>query len=677
MKHLKKVFNIPFGNGGNKLKPYHDSSTYSIQNFLLIWLDNNIDEVNDSDCYHTIKQLRTVVNTVDIFRDADKCIDFITSVQEEKIFMIISGALGEILMPTIHTIEHVYSIYIFCRNKSKHKQWSQAWPKVRGVFTEILPICDELRQDVQQYDQNAISVSFVSKIEELLTQNLNQINQSFMYTQILKEILLTIKFNQKSIQEFIVYCREKFADNPKELDNVNRLEREYHRHSPIWWYTYDCFLYAMLNRALRMMEVDIIIKLGFFIRDLHENIVKLHSEQFLGHQKCHSFTVYRGQCLTKTDFNQLIKTVGGFLCFNNFLSTSKNRDISLKFARRSFANSYLTGVLFIITIDPSMSSTQFAAIKNVSYYQTEREILFSMHSIFYVATMKQIEYHNDRLWQVELTLTSNDDPQRRELTERISKETSGWTGWHRLGQFLIMIGQYTKAEGLYRVLLEQADEKTERAYCNHHLGVVKDNQGDYNMAINFYEESLKINREILSPDHHFMASTYNGLGLIYSKKGDHSKALSLLKKALEIFQKTLSQYNSHIAIAYGNLGKAYYEKGDYAEALLNHEKALEIFRETLPLTDSHMATVFYDIGNVYDKMGELSKALLSHEAALEIRKKVLTSEHPLLADSYRRFGEIYEKINKHSEELPGIKHDIDLGQNSLHATNTNLDLQPD
>ena len=45
-----------------------------------------------------------------------------------------------------------------------------------------------------------------------------------------------------------------------------------------------------------------------------------------------SFTVYRGQGLSKTDFDQLIKTKGGLMSFNNFLSTSINRKISLEFA---------------------------------------------------------------------------------------------------------------------------------------------------------------------------------------------------------------------------------------------------------------------------------------------------------------------------------------------------------
>ena len=120
-----------------------------------------------------------------------------------------------------------------------------------------------------------------------------------MYTQILKEILLTIDFEQIHINEFVSYCREHFVDNTTALKNVELIRKEYQCHQPIWWYTYDYFLYSMLNRALRLMEIDLIIKMGFFLKDLHNDIVALHSEQFNGHHHPNSFIVYRGQGLSE------------------------------------------------------------------------------------------------------------------------------------------------------------------------------------------------------------------------------------------------------------------------------------------------------------------------------------------------------------------------------------------
>jgi hypothetical protein len=144
----------------------------------------------------------------------------------------------------------------------------------------------------------------------------------------------------------------------------------------------------MLNRALRLMEVDLIIKMGFFVRDLHQHIDALHSEQYNEHHHSDSFTVYRGQGLSQSDFDELMKTKGGLLSFNNFLLARLDRALSLAFAEINQYNPDLTGVLFEITIDPSIPSFPFANVRNVSYYQREKDMLFSMHSVFRIGQVQ-------------------------------------------------------------------------------------------------------------------------------------------------------------------------------------------------------------------------------------------------------------------------------------------------
>jgi hypothetical protein len=114
------------------------------------------------------------------------------------------------------------------------------------------------------------------------------------------------------------------------------------------------------------MEVDLIIKMGFFVRDLYRHIAELHSEQYGTHPDIPLFNVYRGQGLSQSNFKQLLKTHGGSLSFNNFLSTSLNRLVSLAYAESSQYNPDLVGVLFEITINLSISSTSFANVSDIS-----------------------------------------------------------------------------------------------------------------------------------------------------------------------------------------------------------------------------------------------------------------------------------------------------------------------
>src|SRR6202044_4149064 len=114
-----------------------------------------------------------------------------------------------------------------------------------------------------------------------------------------------------------------------------------------------------------------------------------------------------------------------------------------------------------------------------------------MHSVFRIGQIKKHD-GNNHLWQVDLTLTSDNDPQLHGLTECIREETKGSTGWFRLGKLMIKLAQYKKAEELYQILLEQTTNEGQKLDVFHHLGYIKSVQGEYEKAIEFYEKSLEI-----------------------------------------------------------------------------------------------------------------------------------------------------------------------------------------
>jgi tetratricopeptide (TPR) repeat protein len=614
-----------------------------VQNVLLIWLDNNIDD-NSADCRNTITQLRRAVNAINTFSDGDQCIEFLETIDNEKVCMIISGSLGQHIVPRVHNMSQVDSIFIFCGNKQYHEQWAKEWSKIKGVFTEITPICEALKQAAQQCEQNAIPMSFVATSGDNSKKKLDQLDPSFMYTQIMKEILLTINFDENHFTEYIDYCRKIFRENQHELDHVIKLKRNYRDHTPIWWYTCQCFLYPMLNRALRLMDGDIIIKMGFFIDDLHRDIQQLHQEQFGGQQTGKTFTVYRGQGMSKTAFEEMSKTQGGLVSFNNFLSTSKKRQVSLGFARDALADPDSVGILFVMTIDPAKSTTPFASIIHVSYYkEKEDEVLFAMHTVFRIGDIKPMG-ENHRLFQVELTLTSDNDNDLRVLTDRIREETEGTTGWDQLGELLLKIGQPKKAQQVYEILLEQTSEKSEQALIYHKLGKAKYYQGEYSKALSYYEEALEIRQQSLPPNHPDLAKSYNNIGVVYDEMGEYSKALSSYEKALEIRQQSLPPNHPDLAMSYNNIGLVYYNMGEYSKALSYYEKDLEISKQSLPPNHPDLASSYNNIGLVYENMGDYSKARSFYERAVNIGQQSLPSNHPHLKIYRNNLDRVKKKV---------------------------------
>ncbi|CAF0781221.1 unnamed protein product [Adineta steineri] len=630
-----------------------------MQNVLLIWLDNNINESN-VDCSNTIKQLKRVVNNINTFTDGEECLEFIQTINNNKVCMIVSGSLGKHIVPHVHDMSQVDTIFIFCNNQEWHKQWAKEWPKIKGVFTDITSICEALKQTSQQCEQNAISISFVASNKKL-----DQLDPSFMYTQILKEILLTINFEDKHFKEFITYCRKVYEGDKNELENINQLQTTYKNNIPIWWYTWDAFLYRMLNQALRSIDVDIIVRMSFFIKDLHCDIQRLHSEQFDDHQSGSTFTVYRGQGLSKEDFAEMTKTKGGLLSFNNFLSTSKNQDVSLNFAQQAATNPDLVGILFVMSINSAISTSPFASVTDVSYFHTEDEVLFSMHTIFRIGDIKPMD-GNNHLYQVNLTLTNDNDQDLRTLTDRIRQETfPNLIGWYRLGELLIKMGEFNKAQEVYEILLHQTTDESDKSPVYDQIGEIKDRQGESSEALTYYKKSLAIKQKTLPSNHLNLGMSYNNIGIVYEKMSNYRKALSSHEKALAIKQKSLPSNHPSLGVSYNNIGNTYDSMGDYPKALSSYEKALAIRQQSLPSNHPDLGASCNNIGILYYNMGDYPKALSYYEKDLAIGQQSLPSNHPDLGGSYNNIGLVYEKMGNYPKAHSFYERAVRNGQQSL------------
>ncbi|CAF3955026.1 unnamed protein product [Rotaria sp. Silwood1] len=622
------------------------------QNYLLIWIDGSIDEANN-DCQSTLAQLRSVVNEVTICTEPAQCIKCLNDTDDEKAFIISSGDLGQHLVSQIHDMPQLDTMYILCDDESQHEAWTKEWPKIEGVFTSIKPIWESLKKVARQCDHDKILMSFVPKRTMPATasdqQNLDQLESTYMYSLLFKEIILGIdEDNAKSVKDLVAYCRQQEISESELKD----FQDQYHQKSPVWWYTCDIFLYSMLNRALRSLDMEAMAKMGFFVRNLHRQLEQLHQEQSDSYKK--QFIVYRGQGLSQQDFNHLLDTKGGLLLFNNFLSTSTEKHVAVRCIECALHKDKDTvGVLFIMTINPSKVSafsTPFALINDYSSFSQEKEVLFSMHPVFCVGEIKQA-VNNNRLWEVQLTLTDNNDPQLSTITRRIRGETRGSTGWDRMGQLMLKMGHLNQAEELYNDLLKNSSSDSDRGHIYHMLGYLKNDQEQCKEAASFYEKSLEIYRKTLPEDHPSLANTYNKIGRAYNNTGDCSKALEFYENALKIREKALPPNHPDLAQSYSNIGGVYYGMGDYLKAFQYYEKAHKIKETALPPNHSDLATSYNNIGATYDAMGDHSKALEFYKNALKIREKALPPNHPDLAQSYNNIGGVYSCMDDHSKAL--------------------------
>ncbi|CAF1467839.1 unnamed protein product [Adineta ricciae] len=625
---------------------------------LVIWFyEQNHSKSEDDE--NKFAQLENIANDVYTFTNLDECIDFVTDIVYRKMFIILPDIMSQQLVPVIHDISLIDSIYIFCDGETLHNGWSDSWKKIKGFYTQMTFICEAIQLSDKLSNQNDIPISIINFERDHYNYDLDQLEPSFMYTRLLKEILLETDHDEQAINDLVQLWRKQYVGNTHRLNDIADFERNYSPNASIWWYTKDPLIYHMLNLSLRTLDVNIILKMSFILCDLHSQIEILYRKQIV---QCHknTFMVYRGQGLSRNDFERLQKNFGGLMSFNNFLSTSTDKDISLIFAESINKNMDVVGVLFQMTIDPNIPSSPFASIKEVSCFN-EDEILFSMHTVFRIENIQRID-STDSLYQVDLTLTSDEDLQLQRLTEHLrKKEVARGSGRLRLGSLMQCMGQFDEAEKLYDVTLERTIDDETKSYIYLQLGEVKRNQGKNDEALLFYDKSLEIQQRTLVTDHILLITTHSSIGLVHDHMASYSTALQSYEKALQVMRENLFNPNSHMwATIHNNIAMLYERMGNYSKAVQFHRDAIQIGKKTFPLNHPHLAYFYNNASVTYTNMGHYKKALELCQKSVKIREATLPQNHPNLAIAYSNIGRIFGHLGENSKALEYFKKALQI-----------------
>ena len=121
----------------------------------------------------------------------------------------------------------------------------------------------------------------------------------------------------------INFCKQQYKNNPNELNIIKEFENDYSSDRSLWWYTRQSFLYRLLNKALRVQNIDLLFLFRFFIRDIGQE---------LENNKCSSpIRCLSSQLMSKEEIEILKNSIGEYISMNSFLSTSLNREQARSF----------------------------------------------------------------------------------------------------------------------------------------------------------------------------------------------------------------------------------------------------------------------------------------------------------------------------------------------------------
>jgi tetratricopeptide (TPR) repeat protein len=259
----------------------------------------------------------------------------------------------------------------------------------------------------------------------------------------------------------------------------------------------------------------------------------------------------------------------GLISFNNFFLASQNQETCMNIVRLAIKDPESIGILFIITIDTSIS---FVILNKIdSYLGFDQEILLPIRSVFRISDIKQID-NNVQLWQVKLRLVTNDDLQLGSIIKSMRKLVESKTDWYRLSELLVEVGEFDKSEEVYLAIINQTADDSKKADLYQQVGLLKKHRGDYIQTISFYEKALVIRQRILPSNHPNLLFSFKEIGEIHKSIREYSKAVWYYEKAFEIEQEIQSANHSLLTIICDTIGFLYSQLSEHSKALSFYEK---------------------------------------------------------------------------------------------------------
>ncbi|CAF4053873.1 unnamed protein product [Rotaria sp. Silwood1] len=482
------------------------------------------------------------------------------------------------------------------------------------------------------------------------------INGRFLHFQLFINGLLDYPYDQTSRDKFFDLCKKEYQDNRQQLSIIKEFEESYVPERALNWYSRQKFLYEMLNKALRIQNVNVLFLFRFFIQDLYKQLKKLKRKQA---QK--SIRVYRGQYMSKQELDVLKESNGQCISMNSFLSTSLDREISRMFVPTKLGD--LCVVIFEIDVDPHLSygAKPFADISSQSQFRDEKEILFMIASIFRLVNIRQ----ENEITVIQMELCSgNYDHDMKLLLKHMQMENDKYHECFSFGHVLRTARMYDLAEQFYnRMLNELENDHPLVAELWGSIGLVKKAKGEIEISSQCLSKSLEKYEQMR--DRTGIARCLQNLANIHHMKGELNQAIDKYSQALNIFHELPGNQDKSIANCLHNLGATYCEQRKFTEAVEYYMVALNIRKTILPHTHPDIATTLNNIGNVYFLKNKYDCALQYFEQALDIFKISLPSEHPSIAKIYYNMSLYYLSKSDYQRSLVFLNRAASIYRNTL------------
>ncbi|CAF1166857.1 unnamed protein product [Adineta ricciae] len=635
----------------------------NLENVALIWLDsyNNISSPNTET---TLSLLQVYTNFVVTYTDPQLCVDYIKYIEKEKVVLVVSGALCRNVLPDICHLPAVDSVLIYCKNRQLHEQLRLDYaPKVANIVTDHETLEKALNQQFVLLWKQAMVYSFFNE-QQKSTKELTKDAAAFLWAQMMLAILKQLPQTADSKKQLLNKCRDYYRGNPGELAVIDEFQKDYQARDAVAWYTKECFIYRLLNKALRTENIDALYLFRFYIIDLCKQLEE-ESQKNRG-----VMTLYRGQVMSTEELDRLKRNVGTLFSMNGFFSTTRTLNVAKNFLESSRRDG-LQPVLFEITADSNIRHVVFADIEQLSNIDGEDEVLFSIGSVFKIESVEADETLNCSV--VKMVTSDEGTISVHEYIETLKKEYEGLTNVILFGRLLTQMGEYNKAEDYFNFLLQNTrTDSLEEADIRDEIGHIFNNRSQTVLAMEHYKRSLEIREKWVPHDDFRIGRSSNNQASIFAKTNENEKALLFYLKAYAISVKNHPQGHLDTATVLSNIADVYVSIKDFVTGMDFHIQSLDMRLSLLPKEHSTTALSIRKIGTVFYQEKDYDRARQQYNFALNIYQKTLPVGHPSMNALYSEIVNVHMAKQEHTIAFTFCEEKLDELRQTVGETHVSV-----
>ncbi|CAF1313106.1 unnamed protein product [Didymodactylos carnosus] len=598
---------------------------------------------------------KTNSNQLLLYTDKQECIDDVKLIHE-KVFFITSGSCASHILPVVHRLTQVDSVFIFCCNNHESLPLIDKYSKIIGIFTNESDLVQNIQKTAQLIHIQLETLTFMDKNQNS-ARDLNKDSAKFLWFQIFKHVIINMPRDDQAKKRMIEKCQEYYHGDIQELQSIKEFDKTYKSSDAIKWYTKDCFLYKLVNIALRTEDIDQLYTFGFFIADLCSSLAEAHKTIVFSEEQEILFDLgatFKITAILYDDDNK-IWTVNMSLTDDGVKLASDYIELN-----KQEMNETSVPILFgKLLNEMGEHKKAYKYFKNLKENIQDNEDIARIYNGIGHAYhgMKNLEKALESYNHCYDLLINNKPPYRAlEYFERafdIMKQfpntynreiadtlTNIGSVYYEKKKFDIALDYLTQALDIREKTLPEkhpATGKTLRKIAN-----LYENLRSLDKALIYYLQALDVNVCSLPSDHPSIGSTLSYIDRLYTHIRIDEKAEDYLLRALEIIEKLPAIHAHTMAKTLSVVCYVYKRKSKYDSVLQYSFKELAARRKFSPGDHASISRTLNGIASTYEHLDECNKAFDFFQEELDKNNFYLTPDDPIIKSIFSALADIIE-----------------------------------